>query len=65
MKIVNKTNLPYKIIGDMIDKIQAHNVGNTMYYGKVEYCVMGYKDKEYKVQIRYLKRYVEWVFYER
>lgn len=64
MKIVNNTNLPYRVIGEMIDMIQEQSSGDTIYYGKVSICTMGYKGKDYKVQIRYLKRYVEWRFYE-
>lgn len=64
MKIVNNTNLPYRVIGEMIDMIQEKNSGDTHYYGKIEHCVMSYKGKEVKIQIRYLKRYVEWRFYE-
>ena len=65
MKIINKTDLPYKVIGDIIDRIIENSYEDTCYFGKIEYFEIKYKDKIYKVQIRYLKRYVEWRFYEK
>lgn len=62
MKITNNTNLPYKIIGEFIDDCIKRNEVETLYYGKVDYFTIGYKDRLYKVQIRYLKRYTEWRF---
>lgn len=64
MKIVNNTNLPYRVIGGMIDMILEHNIGDTIYYGKHDEGTVEYNGKEYIVDIRYLKRYVEWRFYE-
>lgn len=65
MKIINEPCLPYKVIGQVIDEYIENNYEDTCYYGKIEYFEIQYKDKKYKVQIRYLKSYVEWRFYER
>lgn len=62
MKIVNNTNLPYKVIGQVIDDYLKENWGSTSYIGKVEAMTIDYKDVIYKVQVRYLKKYVEWRF---
>lgn len=62
MKIVNNTNLPYKAIGQVIDEYLEMNYGSTSYVGKVEVMTIDYKDVLYKVQVRYLKKYVEWRF---
>lgn len=70
MKIINKTSLSYKEIGEMIDEIIKSSNGDTLYYGKIDYYqfkrynIEQNKYDKYKVQIRYLKSYVEWVFYE-
>lgn len=65
MKIINETDLSYSTIGLIIDNIMESNTGNTMYYGKVEWTVIEFAGKKINVQIRYLKRYVEWRFYEK
>ena len=62
MKIINNPCLPYKVIGQVIDDYIERNYADTCYYGKIEYFTIDYKDKLYKVQIRYLKSYVEWRF---
>lgn len=64
MKIINKTNLPYKLIGQVIDDYIGNHYEDTLYVGKIMYFEFMYRDKIYKCQIRYLKRYVEWRFYE-
>lgn len=64
MKIVNETNLCYAELGLLIDNIMKSNTGNTMYYGKVDCTIVEFGSHKIKVQIRYLKRYVEWRFYE-
>ena len=64
MLIRNKTNLPYRTIGMLIDDIMKSNTGNTAYYGKIESCTMQIESHKIKVQIRYLKRYTEWYFTE-
>ena len=64
MLIRNKTNLPYRTIGMLIDEIMKSNTGNTAYYGKIEHRTMQVGSHKIKVQIRYLKRYTEWCFTE-
>ena len=64
MLIRNKTSLEYGTIGMIIDQIQKSNTGNTMYYGKVDWTILEVGSHKIKVQIRYLKRYVEWYFTE-
>lgn len=64
MLIINKTNLEYGTIGMIIDNIMKSNTGNTMYYGKIEWTIVEVGSHKIKVQIRYLKRYVEWCFTE-
>lgn len=63
MKIINNTDLSYSTIGLIIDNIMDKNKGSTNYYGKVELCEVEVALKKIRVQIRYLKRYVEWRFY--
>lgn len=62
MKIINYPCLPYKVIGQVIDDYIENNYEDTCYVGKIEYFVIKYKEQKYKVQIRYLKSYVEWRF---
>lgn len=62
MKIVNNTDLSYKQIGILIDMIMNESVGDTHYVGQVEICTLQICTKIIKVQIRYLKKYVEWRF---
>lgn len=65
MKIVNETNLRYAELGLIIDNIMKSNIGNTNYYGKVEWTIVEFGSHNIRVQIRYLKKYVEWRFSER
>lgn len=64
MKIVNKTNLRYAELGLIIDEIMKRDIGDTHYYGQIECTFVEFGSHKIKVQIRYLKRYVKWVFYE-
>lgn len=50
------------VIGKMIDDIMSRDPGETIYYGKVDKLDVKYDDVEYQIQIRYMKRYVEWTF---
>lgn len=63
MRIINDANLPYAVIGSAIDRIIENGKHDTYYYGKVEVGTIMYKNKIINVQIRYLKKYVEWRFY--
>ncbi len=62
MKIINEAGLPYKIIGQVIDDVINRGEDETIYTGKIETFTIDYKDNLYKVQIRYLKSFVEWRF---
>lgn len=62
MKIINNTDLSYSTIGLIIDNIIEKNTGNTNYYGKVELCKVEIAMQKINIQIRYLKKYVEWRF---
>lgn len=62
MKIINNTYLSYSTIVLLIDNIIKKSVGNTNYYGKVEWCEVEVAMQKIKIQIRYLKKYVEWRF---
>lgn len=62
MKIVNNTNLSYREIGLIIDEMIEDSKEDTIYYDKVDILKVNYKNKSIKIQIRYLKRYVEWRF---
>lgn len=62
IKIINETSLPFKVIGQVIDDYINDGRQITIYYGKTELFTIDYKDILYRVQVRYLKRYVEWRF---
>ena len=61
--IVNKAKLPYGVIGKLIDNY-INDYEDTIYVGKIEIIVIDFKGRLYNVQIRYLKRYVEFRFEE-
>ena len=61
--IVNNAKLPYRIIGKIIDDY-INDYEDTIYVGKLEILAIDYKDILYNVQIRYLKRYIEFSFNE-
>lgn len=60
--IINETDLDMRDIGNIIQYIQDTYPARTNYYGKVEATTIIHCNKEYKIQIRYLKNYVEWRF---
>jgi hypothetical protein len=64
MKIVNDAKLPYRVIGKIIDDTMNYGYQDTIFYGKIDNFKIEYQNKKYNVQIRYLKRYTEWRFYE-
>ena len=59
--IINEAKLPYGIIGKVIDDY-LNEYEDTYYIGKLETIIIDYKNSIYNVQIRYLKRYVEFRF---
>ena len=62
MKIVNNTNLSYEQIGEVMDFIIKTLEVDTQYYGKKERFKVNRLSKVIKIQIRYLKKFVEWRF---
>lgn len=62
MLIINDTKLSNRAIGLIIDKLKEDK-NDTHYFGEVEIARVTYRDKPIKVQIRYLKKYVEWRFW--
>lgn len=61
MKIINNTNLSYKEIGDIIDELMQAKE-ETNYVGKIEIGKVLYNGVPINIQIRHLKKYVEWRF---
>ena len=61
MKIINNTNLSYKVIGEIIDEVMQTKE-ETNYVGKIEAGKILYNGDPINITIRYLKRYVEWRF---
>lgn len=64
VRIINEAKLPYKVIGQVIDNYLNDFRQTTIYYGKTELFTIDYKDILYRVQVRYLKRYIEYYFRE-
>lgn len=62
IKIINNTDFFYKEIGEIIDNISWTYRGETNYVGKITYMKIKYKRQKIKIQIRYLKKSVEWSF---
>lgn len=65
MKIINNTSLNYSTIGFIIDNIMSNTQGTTHYVGQVEWTILEINGHKIKIQIRYLKKYVELVFNEK
>ena len=53
IKINNKTNLPYEVIGRVFDKYIESDLEVTIYEGKVDIELFEYKKKEYKMTLEY------------
>lgn len=62
IKIINNTDFFYKEIGEIIDNITWDYRGDTNYVGKIDVIRIKYKRQNIKIQIRYLKKSVEWRF---
>lgn len=62
MKVVNNTDLDYSTIGLLMDHLIKNSHDDTHYYGKIDWFKIKIQEKTIKIQIRYLKRYVEWRF---
>ena len=64
MRIINKPNLPYEVIGQIMDKYVNDTYEDTCYYGKIETFDFSYNKKIYHMRVRYLKTFVEWTIEE-
>ena len=64
IKIINQTSLSYSQVGELIDLIIKTTDGETHYYGQIQGCNVKYDNMKIRIQIRYLKQYVEWNFEE-
>ncbi len=64
MLIVNKTDLSYQYLGNIIDQLIEMSPGNTFYYGKIEYTTFEMEgNREIQVEIHYLKKYTKFIFW--
>lgn len=63
IEIVNKTDLYYKELGEIIDNIQWNNQGSTNYIGKKTHLTIKYKRRHVEIDIEIMKKFVKWVFY--
>lgn len=62
--IKNNAKLNYSDIGVAIDFIQDKNPPETLFASLIEMAICDIGDKRIKVQIRYMKKYNEWIFDE-
>lgn len=64
--IINKSDLTMKEIGRIMDRMINDGKEDTLYYGKKDSYILKHLDdeKDYKVEIVYLKSYVKWIFTE-
>lgn len=62
--VINQTDLSNEVIGKMVDQILREGKEETIYYGKIHSYRFVHGKKGYRLQIKYLKRYVEWRFME-
>ena len=59
IKIDNKANLPYEVIGRVFDKYIDRDLQMTIFDGMKEYELFNYKRKEYKMTIEYKTTYTK------
>lgn len=64
IKINNKTNLPYKVLGQVIDHYVNNGKEDTLYVGKIDSINFKYNDKDYHADVCYGERSVAWYFEE-
>ena len=62
IKIKNNSTLSYKAIGSVIDKYRSES-GFTMYEGMKEGIYFEYKERPYKLDVKYGKKDVTYTFY--
>ena len=66
MLIINKTDLSYECLGNVIDRLIEMNSGDTLYYGKIEHTTFEMENNRViQVQIHYLKKYTKFIFWEK
>ena len=65
MKIINNTSLHYSTIGSIIDNIMSNTKGTTHYVVQIEWIILEINGHKITIQIRDLKKYVEWRFDEK
>lgn len=65
IKILNRTNLNYECIGQIIDKyMNDSDTGETYYFGKVDWFKFKAYDKIYLCQVRYMKTGIQYLIEE-
>jgi len=65
IKLHNKTNLSYKIMGQVIDHyVNSGDEGETHYPGKIDRIKFEYQNKNYSAQVKYSERDVDWYFFD-
>lgn len=64
--VINNTDLSIRRIGEIIDKIIDEGKEDTIYYGKKDKFIIKHlhSEKDYKIELEYLKSYTKWVFTE-
>lgn len=62
--IVNNSDLTNTDIGKFLDQLKENHQGETIYYGKVDRIWFLHKNKRYRLDIKYLKRYTSFRFKE-
>ena len=62
IKIINNTDFYYKELGEIIDNISWSNRGDTNYVGKIDIIRVKFKRVNLRIQVRTLKKSVEWRF---
>jgi hypothetical protein len=65
-KVVNLTSLSNREIGHIMDRIISESDDQTNYIGKIERFTISHMDdeKDYKIEIKYMKTYTQWTFTE-
>lgn len=62
--IVNNSDLTNTDIGKFLDQLKENQQIDTIYYGKVDRIWFLHKNKRYRLDIKYLKRYTSFIFKE-
>lgn len=62
IRIENYTNFSYQEIGYLIDNIKFTSKTDTHYVGEENFLNIKFRGKSLNITIRYLKKYVVWIF---